>query len=83
MGAVSCFVRGGFRFGQARANDLAASRTCTGSHLDNPVAYGNDLLVVFCHDHGVPGVDEGLQLRDQLFDVGRMQASRRLVKDIN
>ena len=33
-------------------------------------------------DHRVAGVDQAFELRQQLVDVGRVQAGRRLVEDV-
>ena len=39
-------------------------------------------MLVLDHDHGVAGVDQAVQLRHQLVDVGRMQAGGRLVEHV-
>ena len=43
---------------------------------------GDDAHVVLDDDHGVAGVDQPVELRHQLLDVGRVQAGRRLVEDV-
>jgi len=74
-GRVNGFARGG-------PHHLATSLTRARADFDLPVGGGDDALVVLDDDHGVAGVDETLQLRHQLVDVGGMKARGRLVEDV-
>ena len=77
---------GGFRlgdgFGGADRDDVAAFVAAFGAHVDDPVGGLDDVEIVLDNKHGVAGVGQALQERDQLLDVGEVQAGGGLVEDI-
>jgi hypothetical protein len=52
------------------------------AEVDDPVGFGHHVEVVLDHHHRVAAVDQAVQHADQLFDVGHVQADRRLVEDV-
>ncbi len=67
---------------RCRHHHLPTRLTGAGPHVDDPVAGGDDAHVVLDDDHRVAGVDEPVELRQQLLDVGGMQPGRRLVEHV-
>ena len=67
---------------RSRRDDPAAFLARAGPDVDHPVRAGDHAHVVLDDDHGVAGVDQPVELTDQLLDVGRMQTGRRLVEDV-
>ena len=61
---------------------MAAFFARAGTDIDHIVAGRNHAHVVFDDNHGVARFDQTVQLRDKLFDVGRMQAGGWLVENI-
>jgi hypothetical protein len=60
-------------FGRRSGNDDFASFVAgSGTDVDDPIAMGNDLHIVLNDDHCVAGIDQPVQLRQQLLNVGRM-----------
>ena len=68
--------------GCARGHDVASFVTGTRSHIDDPVTCRDDTHVVLDDNDRVTGVDECVELDDQLLDVGRMQSRRWFVEDV-
>ncbi len=63
-------------------DDGAAFFPCAGADIDDPVSGGDDVEVVLNDDDGVAAFDEAIELGEETFDVGGMQAGGGLVKDI-
>ena len=61
---------------------MAAFFARAGTDIDHIVAGRNHAHVVLDDDHGVARFDQTVELRDQLFDVGGMQAGGWLVENI-
>ena len=64
----------GHFLGGAANHDLAAGLASLGSQIHHPIRFGNQVEVVFDHEHGVPGVHQALQHLDQPIDVCHVQA---------
>ena len=54
-----------------------------GSQVDDPVGGGDDIKVVLDDDHRVAARDEPVDDAEQPVDVGRVEAGRRLVHDVD
>ena len=70
------------RLGRALADDAAPGLAGLGSEVHDPVGRLRQRHVVLDHDHRVAGVDQPSQRADQHRDVGRVQACRRLVEQV-
>ncbi len=68
--------------GVPAATTRAALVAGAGADVDHPVARRDHAHVVLDHDHGVAGVDQAVELRHQLLDVGRVQAGGGLVEHV-
>jgi hypothetical protein len=55
---------------------------CSWAEVDDPVGVGHHCLVVFDDDDRFAGVDEAVEERQELFDVGEVQAGCRFVEDV-
>ena len=67
--------------GRAFGDDRAAGVAAFGAEVDEPVGGGDDVEVVLDDDDRVPRRDEAVERRDELRDVGEVQARRRLVEE--
>jgi hypothetical protein len=68
--------------GRSLGDDPATLLAGAWSHIDDPVAGRDDAHVVFDDDDGVAGVDETIELSQQLLDVRWMETGGRLVEDV-
>ena len=68
--------------GCASREDPATPGTSLGTEVEDPVGALDDVKVVFDHDDGIPGIGKPLQDIKQLLHVGKMQACRRFVQDV-
>lgn len=68
--------------GGAGEEDLAAFVAGVGAEVDDPVGGGGDAHVVFDEDDGVAGVGEGVELGEEFFDVGGVEAGGGFVEDV-
>ena len=66
----------------ARRHDPAALLARAGPEVDDPVRRSDHAHVVLDDHDGVAGVDQPVQLGHQHLHVGRVQAGRRLVQDV-
>src|SRR5687767_1478416 len=66
----------------ALGDDSAAFVARAGADVDDVVAGGDDVHVVLDDDDGVAGLDEAVELGDELLDVEGVQAGRGLVEDV-
>ena len=64
----------------ARNHDGSAAVTAFGTHIDQAVGNLDDIKVVLNHQHCVARIDQALQHIEQLADVLKMKAGRRLVQ---
>ena len=69
-------------FRDTAGDDPSAIVTGTRPHVNDPVARGDDAHVVFDDDDGIAGVDECVELSEQLVDIGGVQSRGRLIEDI-
>ena len=67
------------RLGRAAHHHRTTVRAAFGPQVDDPIGFGDHVQVVLDHDHAVAAVDQAVQHADQLFDIGHVQAHRRLV----
>ena len=58
---------------------VARART----EIDDPVGVRHHGLVMLDHDHRLPRVNQPIQQREQLFEVGQVQAARWLVEHVD
>ena len=65
-----------------RRDDLPAFLAGARPEVDDPVRAGDDAHVVLDHDDRVVPVHEPMQLAHQQLDVGRVQAGRRFVEQV-
>ena len=70
-------------FRRARDHDLAAGMAALGPEIDDVVGGLDHVHVMLDQEHGVPGVDQLVQRREQPLDVGQVQAGGRLVEDVD
>ena len=68
--------------GVTRRHHPTAGVAAARAEVDDPVGARDDVHVVLDDDDGVARVDEAVQLAQQQFDVGRVQARRRLVEEV-
>ena len=69
--------------GWALEDDPAAVVTGAGAEVDDPVGVRHDRLMVLDDDDGLAGVDEPVEQREQVLDVGEVEARGRLVEDVD
>ncbi|CAM5666589.1 hypothetical protein SAFG77S_06725 [Streptomyces afghaniensis] len=67
---------------RSRRHDPAARVAAARAEIDDPVRARDDGHVVLDDDHGVPGVDEAVQPAHEDVHVGRVEAGRRLVEEV-
>src|SRR5512140_2161862 len=63
-------------------HNAAALVARSGTDVDDPVASGHHAHVVLPDDVRIPGLDEPIELRHQLFDVRRMQPGGGLIEHV-
>ena len=68
--------------GRTGSHHLSPFVTRARADVDDPVASLNHRHVVFDDDYGVAGVDEIVQLHQELLDVRRMQPGCGLVENV-
>ena len=73
----SGFLRNCFRC--AGGNDLAACIARFRPDIDNIIGFRDYAEVVLDHDDGMAVIDQPVQQVQQQFDIGHMQANRRLL----
>ena len=61
---------------------LPAAHAALGAEVDHPVGSLHDVEIVLHHEHRVARLDEPFEHRQQLPDVGHVEAGRRLVENI-
>jgi hypothetical protein len=71
----------GDEFGRAFGDDLAAVGAGFGADLDEPVGGLEDVEVVLDDDDAVAAINEGLEDRDQAFDVVAVEAGGGFVEE--
>lgn len=69
-------------FWGAGGDDLAAVLAAFGTHVDDPVGRFNDMEIVLDDNHGVAAVDEFAEDFEEAVDVVGVEASGRLVEDV-
>ena len=69
-------------FRRAGGHDLPATAAPLGAEVDHPVGSLHDVEIVLHHEHRVARLDEPFEHRQQLPDVGHVEAGRRLVENI-
>src|ERR1700761_3031125 len=69
-------------FGRPECNDFAPLVSSTRPNVDDPVACGNDIHIVFNHQYSIAALHESLQLCKQPGNVRRMKTGSRLIKDV-
>ena len=74
-------ARAHHRLGVALEDGVASGRAAFGAELDHPVGAPDDVEVVLDHDDRVSERDEPVEDRDELLDVGEVQARHGLVED--
>ena len=70
-------------FGRALGNDPATAIAAFGTEVDDPVRALDHIEVVLDNHDGVTAIRQPLEDVDMLRDIGEMQTSRRLVKDVD
>ena len=70
-------------FGRARGHDFAAGVAAFGPEIDDVIGRLDHVDVMLDQEHGVPGIHQSVQRREQPLDVGQMQAGGRLVEDVD
>jgi sulfoxide reductase heme-binding subunit YedZ len=73
---------GHHRLGCPCHHHAAAGVAAFGPQVDDPVGFGDDVQVVFDHDHAVAAVHQPVQHADQLLHVGHVQAHGGLVQHV-
>src|SRR4051795_12342381 len=68
---------------RALEDDPAAIVTGTRAEVDDPVGVGRHGLVVLDDDDRLAALDEPVEQREQLLDVGEVETVRRLVEDVD
>ena len=63
-------------------DDLAATVTRLGAHVDDPVGLGHHVEIVLDHHHGVARVHEAMQHVDEFFHVRHVQADGGFVEHV-
>src|SRR5580704_16931226 len=74
---------GGYLFGGAGGDDVAAAGAAVGAEVDDVVGGLDDVEVVLDDDDGVAAVDEPAQDAQQFADVFEVQAGGGLVQDVD
>src|SRR6266852_8760217 len=74
--------RAGNEFRRPLRHDAAAALPAFGAKVNNPVCLFDDVEMVLNDKHRVAKVHEALQNVEQLAHVVKMQASRRLIEDV-
>ena len=64
----------------SRGDDAAPLIARSRADIDDPVTTGDHAHVVLDDDHGVAGFKQAVELHGELFDIRRVQTSRRLVE---
>src|SRR6478735_11498236 len=64
-------------------DDVAAVVTGPRSEVDDPVGVRHDGLVVLDDEHRLARLDEPVEQAEEVLDVGKVQAGRRLVEDVD
>ena len=68
--------------GRTGRYDRATTGATFRTKVDDPVGGANDVEVVFDHQQGVAGIAQPLHAKQQLTDVVKMQAGRRLIEHV-
>lgn len=76
------FLDHGKAFGHSGIYDIPALITCSRTNIYYPVALRNHLHIVLHYNHCVSGINKMVYLGEQLFDIGGVQASCRLIENI-
>ena len=76
-------LRRGDGFGRAGDHDLPSPISAFRPEVDDPVGGLDHVEVVLDDDHRVARVDQAVENLEQLLDVGKVQAGRRLVEQVN
>ena len=79
-GVAVSLCRDGFRC--TRGDDPAAAIAAFGAHVDDPVGTFDHIEIVLDHQHRVAHVGQAIQHIQQIMDVGKMQAGRRLIQNV-
>ena len=67
---------------RTRDHDSSATVATLWTHIDQTIGNLDDIKVVLNHQHRVARIDQALQHIEQLADVLKMKAGRRLVQNI-
>src|SRR5690606_18320611 len=67
---------------RATGDDPAAGLSALRAQVDDVVGVRDDVEVVLDDDHGVAGIHQAREHRQQPFDVGEVQPRGRLVQDV-
>ena len=67
---------------RALRDDAPALVAGTRADVNEPVGSGGHAHIVFDDDGGIAVVHQSVELGQQLFDIGRVQAGRGLVEDV-
>ena len=78
------------RAGAARDNgrrrpgrdDAPAGIAGLGAQVDDPVGFGHDVEIVLDQHHRMSGIDQSVQHRNELFDIGHVQPDRRFIEHV-
>src|SRR5712691_4890314 len=81
--AGECGARGNEVGGGALEDDPAAVVAGAGAKVDDPVGVRHDPLVMLDDDDRLAGVDEPVEQAEQLLDIGEVEASGRLVEEVD
>ena len=65
---------------RAFENDLAARIAALRAEVNKPIAGGDQVKIVFNHQHGVSGIDQFVKRTQQFVDVFKMQTGGRLIE---
>src|SRR6185436_5159628 len=68
---------------RAFEHDAPAVVTGARSEVDDPVGVRHHRLMVLDHDDRFSGVDEAIEEREELREVGEMEPGRGLVEDVH
>jgi hypothetical protein len=69
-------------FGSSNGDDPATTISAFGTKIDDVIHRLDDIQIVFDYEHRIPGVGQSLQYAEQAAHIFEMQASRRLIQDV-